>query len=143
VTAPDDIIRPREEIYRTRPERPFRALVDSLVEDLQRIIRLEIALFKREMAVAARRLGVGIAAVAIGAIMALTGWLALFAAAIIALAIVWPPWAATLVLGALALVVAGLLLYFGMRRMQTQRLTPQHTLNTLREDGAWIKERIL
>jgi uncharacterized membrane protein len=75
--------------------------------------------------------------------MALTGWLALFAAAIIALAIVWPPWAATLVLGALALVVAGLLLYFGMRRMQTQRLTPQHTLNTLREDGAWIKERIL
>jgi F0F1-type ATP synthase assembly protein I len=73
----------------------------------------------------------------------LTGWLALFAAAIIALAIVWPPWAATLVLGALALVIAGLLVYFGIRRMQAQSLTPQHTLNTLREDGVWIKERIL
>jgi protein-S-isoprenylcysteine O-methyltransferase Ste14 len=143
VTAPDDIIRPREEVYRTRPERPFRALVDSLVEDLQRIIRLEIALFKREMAVAARRLGVGTAAIVIGAVMALTGWLALFAAAITALAIVWPPWAATLVLGALALVIAGLLVYFGIRRMRAQNLTPQHTLNTLREDGVWVKERIL
>ncbi|MBV8739303.1 MAG: phage holin family protein [Alphaproteobacteria bacterium] len=143
MTAPDDIIRPREEIYRARPERPFRALIDSLVEDLQRLVRLEIALFKREMAGAARRLGVGIAAVVIGAIMALTGWLALFAAAIIALAIVWPPWAATLVLGALALVVAGLLLYLGIRQMRVQSLTPQHTLNTLREDGVWIKERIL
>jgi uncharacterized membrane protein len=75
--------------------------------------------------------------------MALTGWLALFAAAIIALAIVWPPWAATLVLGALALVIAGLLIYFGIRRMRAQSLTPQHTLNTLREDGVWVKERIL
>jgi uncharacterized membrane protein len=82
-------------------------------------------------------------AVAIGAVLALTGWLAVFAAAIIALAIVWPPWLAPLVLGALALVIAGLLLYFGIRRMQAQRLTPQHTLNTLREDGTWIKERIL
>jgi uncharacterized RDD family membrane protein YckC len=143
VTAPDDFTTPREEIYRARPERPFRALVDSLVEDLRRLVRLEIALFKREMAVAARRLGTGLVAVAIGAVLALTGWLAVFAAAIIALAIVWPPWLATLVLGALALVIAGLLLYFGIRRMQAQSLTPQHTLNTLREDGTWIKERIL
>jgi uncharacterized RDD family membrane protein YckC len=143
VTAPDDFTTPREEIYRARPERPFRALVDSLVEDLRRLVRLEIALFKREMAVAARRLGTGLVAVAIGAVLALTGWLAVFATAIIALAIVWPPWLATLVLGALALVIAGLLLYFGIRRMQAQSLTPQHTLNTLREDGTWIKERIL
>ena len=143
MTAPDDFTTPREEIYRARPERPFRALVDSLVEDLRCLVRLEIALFKREMAVAARRLGTGLVAVAIGAVLALTGWLAVFAAAIIALAIVWPPWLATLVLGALALVIAGLLLYFGIRRMQAQSLTPQHTLNTLREDGTWIKERIL
>jgi uncharacterized RDD family membrane protein YckC len=143
VTAPDDFTTPRDEIYRAHPERPFRALVDSLVEDLRRLVRLEIALFKREMAVAARRLGTGLVAVAIGAVLALTGWLAVFATAIIALAIVWPPWLATLVLGALALVIAGLLLYFGIRRMQAQSLTPQHTLNTLREDGTWIKERIL
>ena len=82
-------------------------------------------------------------AAVIAAIMALTGWLAVFAAAIIALAIVWPPWLAALVLGAVTLGVAGLLLYFGIRRMRAQSLTPQHTLNTLREDGAWIKERIL
>lgn len=143
MSAPDDFASTEDGIYRGRTDRPFRVLVNSLVEEIQRLVRLELELFKREMGTAAQRLMVGLVAVAIGAIFALTGWFALFAAAVIAVAIVWPAWAAALVLGVVILLVAGGLLYFGVRRMQAQRLAPTHTLNTLREDGAWIRERIL
>jgi len=145
VTASDDFAAEaaEESVYRARRERPFGALLNSLADDLRRLIRLEIELFKREMAVKARRFGVGLALLAIAAVLAFTAWLAIFAAAIIALAIVWPAWLATVVLGAAMLVFAGLLLFLGMRWVQAHRLVPQRTIHTLREDGAWIKERIL
>ena len=131
-----------DRIYRARPERPFSALVNGLVEDLQRLFRLEIALFKQEMANKARSLSLGLVDVAIGAVLALTAWLAIFAAAIIALTIVWPAWLAAVVIGGATLVVGGLLLYLGIRRIRAETPVPQRTLNTLREDGVWIKERV-
>jgi hypothetical protein len=145
VTPPDDFTAEagEERIYRARPERPFSGLVNALVDDLSRLLRLEFALFKQEMAGNARRLTAGLAAVAIGAVLAFTAWLAIFSAAIIALAIVWPAWLAALVLGAATLVAGGLILYFGIRRMRVQTLVPQRTVKTLREDGVWIKERVL
>jgi hypothetical protein len=144
VTPADDFTAEAGEdrIYRARPERPFSALINALINDLSRLLRLEFALFKQEMAGNARRLSAGLAAVAIGAMLAFTAWLAIFSAAIIALAIVWPAWLAALVLGAATLVVGGLILYFGVRRMRVQTLVPQRTVSTLREDGVWIKERV-
>jgi drug/metabolite transporter (DMT)-like permease len=145
VTAPDDFTAEAGEdrIYRARPERPFGALINALIDDLRRLIRLELALFKQEMAGNARRLSFGLVAIAVGAVLAFTAWLAIFSAAIIALSIVWPPWLAAVVLGAVMLIVGGLVLFFGIRRIQAQRLVPVRTINTLREDGVWIKERVL
>jgi Putative Actinobacterial Holin-X, holin superfamily III len=145
VTAPDDFTAEAGEdrIYRARPEPPFTALINALIDDLSRLVRLEFALFKQEMAGNARRLSAGVAAVAIGAMLAFTAWLAIFSAAIIALAIVWPAWLAALVLGVATLLAGGLILYIGVRRMRVQTLVPQRTVKTLREDGVWIKERVL
>jgi hypothetical protein len=142
--APDEFAAGAGEdrIYRARPERPFSALVNGLVEDLQRLFRLEIALFKQEMGNKARSLSLGLVVVAIGAVLAFTAWLAIFAAAIIALTIVWPAWLAAVVIGAATLVVGGLLLYLGIRRIRAETPVPQRTLNTLREDAVWIKERV-
>lgn len=145
MTAPDDFAAEAGEdrIYRARPERPFAALLNALVDDVRRLIRLEFALFKQEMAGNTRRLASGLVAIVVGAVLALTAWLAIFSAAIIALAIVWPAWLAALVLGAGTLIAGGVILYFGIRRIQTQTLVPQRTINTLREDSVWIRERVL
>jgi Putative Actinobacterial Holin-X, holin superfamily III len=143
VTAPDDFATEAEErVYRGRPEPPLGTLINSLVEDLRRLVRLEIALFKQEMALKAGRLKVGLIAIAIGAVLAFTAWLAMFAAAIIALTIVWPAWLATVVLGAMLLVFAGLVLFLGIRSLRMQTLAPQRTLNSLREVQTAIKERM-
>ena len=52
------------------------------------------------------------------------------------------PWLAALIVGVGVLLVAGVLLYLGKRWLDAQKLVPRRTLNTLREDGAWIKERV-
>jgi protein-S-isoprenylcysteine O-methyltransferase Ste14 len=145
VTPPDDFTAEAGEdrIYRARPERPFSALLNDLIEDLRRLVRLEFALFKQEMAGNAHRLSFGLVAIAVGAVLALSAWMAIFAASIIALSIVWPAWLAAVVLGAVALVLGGIVLYFGIRRIRAQTLVPQRTINTLREDGAWIRERLI
>jgi predicted phage tail protein len=144
VTAPEDFTAAAEErVYRTRPERSFGALLNGLTADLQRLIRLEIALFKREVAVTTRRLSVGLTAVVVGAVLAFSGWLAAYAAAIIALALVWPAWLAAVVLGGAMLVLGGILILIGILRIRSQQLAPTRTFETLREDGAWIKERVL
>jgi hypothetical protein len=144
VTAPEDFTaRPAEdEIYHRKAERPLSTLISGLADDLRRLFRLEIALFKCEIGETARLLSRGVVLLAVGAVLAFTAWLAIFAAAVIALTMVWPAWLAAVAIGAATFIPAGLLLFFGFRAMRAQRLVPQRTLKTLREHGAWVKERM-
>jgi hypothetical protein len=145
VTTPEDFTAPPagDQIYDGKAGRPLATLIGGLADDLQRLFRLEIALFRREIGDNARRLSIAVVLLAVGATLAFTAWLAVFSAAVIALTIVWPAWLAALVIGAATFIPAGLLLYFGVRSITTQRLVPQRTLDTLRENRAWVKERML
>ena len=66
----------------------------------------------------------------------------LLVAAVLALSLVLRPWLAALIVGAAVLLVGGVLLWLGKRWLDARRLVPRRTLNAVREDGAWIKERI-
>ena len=66
----------------------------------------------------------------------------LLAAAVLGLSTVLRPWLAALIIGVLTLVIAGVLLLLGKRWLDAQKLVPRRSLNTLREDAAWIKERV-
>jgi hypothetical protein len=143
VTAPDDFApEPEEASYRPRRDGSIGVLFADLIEDLRRLFRLEVALFKAELAEKARRLGRGAGAVAAGAFLAFSAWLVLLAAAVLGLSTVLHPWLAALVVGLATLLVAGVLLYLGKRWLDAQKLVPRRTIETLREDGAWIKERV-
>jgi len=142
VTPPDDFTRPEEPRFRSSRERPIGALFTDLTEDLGKLFRLEIALFKRELTEKAGRLGRGGAAIAAGGLLAFSAWLVLLAAAVLGLSTVLRPWLAALIIGVLVLLVAAILLLLGRRWLDAQGLVPRRTLNSLREDGAWIKERV-
>ncbi len=135
--------RPENDPFQSRPPpRSIAALLADLAEQIRRLLRLELALFKVELAEKLHRLGFGLAAVAVGAVLALSGWLALLAAAVLALTIVLPPWLAALIVGVVALLVAGLLLFLGKRWLDAKRLVPRRSLNSLRQDEAWVGERL-
>jgi uncharacterized membrane protein YqjE len=124
-----------------KPERSLSTLLSDLAGETVELFRQEMALFKAELQEKMSRAGIGAAALAAAALIAFSGWLYLLLAAVYALAIVVPPWAAALIVGVLVLAIAGALALIGKSRMRADALTPERTLRSLREDQAWIKER--
>lgn len=142
MNRPDAFAPGPETGYRPRRERPIAVLIAELANELRRLLRLEAALFKAELAEKMRRVGRGVVAVGIGIVFALGGWMALLATAAIALAIVLPAWLAALIVGVVALLIGVVMLYLGKRWLDAQALAPRRTLNSLREDEAWRRERV-
>ena len=126
---------------RVKAERSLATLLSDLASETVELFRQELALFKTELSEKLSRAGVGAAALAAAALIAFSGWLFLLLAAVYALAIVVPPWAAALIVGVLVLAIAGALAFYGKSRLRADALTPERTLRSLREDQAWIKER--
>jgi hypothetical protein len=133
---------PDGDTYQTRPPRSIAALLADLANDIRTLFRLELALFKAELVEKLRRLGCGLATLVLGVFLALSGWLALLAAAIMALATVVRPWLAAMIVGAAAMVVAGLLLYLARRWLAPASLVPRRTVGAVREDEAWVEEHV-
>ncbi|HZU91548.1 MAG TPA: phage holin family protein [Stellaceae bacterium] len=127
---------------RPKSERPITALFADLVNETSLLFRQEIELFKAETAAAVSRAGRGAAAIAVGGVFALGGFLALLATAALALAIVLPPWLAALIVAIIALAIAAVLLLIGKSQLGAEALMPRRTLNSLREDKAWLKEQV-
>jgi hypothetical protein len=124
------------------PERSVAALLADLAADLRTLLRLEIALFRIELEEKARRVGRGIVALAAGGVLAASAWLVLLAAAVLGLARVLDAWLAAFVVAAATLFAGALLLWLGKRWLAAKGLVPRRSLGALRQDRAWIKERV-
>jgi hypothetical protein len=115
-------------------------LLRSLIADLTLIARREAELATIEMKARMSEFG-GAAAVLAGAGVA--GFFALgtlVAAAVLALAIVLPAWAAAVVVGVLLAAIAAVLALVGRARLQAAGpLAPRETIETAQEDIAWIR----
>jgi hypothetical protein len=143
VTAPNEFSHePERGSYRSGPERPIGTLFADLTDDLRKLLRLEIALLKTELAEKSRRMSHGLIAVTIGGLVLFSAWLVLLAAAVLGLSTVLHPWLAALIVGIAALFLASVLFVIGKRWLDAQRLVPRRTINTLAEDRAWIRGRI-
>ena len=116
-------------------------LIGDALRDTTDLARKELALFKAELQEKLSKAGIGAAALAAAALIAFSGWLFLLLAAVFALDLVLPIWAAALIVGVLVVAIAGALALYGKSRLRADALTPERTMRSLREDQAWIKER--
>lgn len=122
-------------------ERSIGDVLSDLFRDGSSLIRQEIELAKTEMrenVSSMVRDGMGIA---IGGALAFVGLLALVAAAILALALIMPAWAAALIVGGVLALIGMMMVMAGMRALRKTGLTPRKTMETLREDARMVKER--
>jgi hypothetical protein len=127
---------------RSKSDRPITGLLADLADQLRSLFRHEVALFKAELVEKLGLVGQGVGAIAIGALIAFRGWLALLAAAVLGLATVVAPWLAALIVGLVVLGLGAALFYFGKSRLDGEALAMRRTLNSLREDEAWVRERV-
>jgi hypothetical protein len=127
---------------RPKAERSIATLLSDLASETILLLRQEMALLKAELHEKFSRMGQGAGALGAGALVAFSGWLVLLAAAVLGLAEVLPAWAAALIVAVVVLAIGAALLLFGKNRFDAQALTPERSLRSLREDEAWIRERL-
>jgi uncharacterized membrane protein YqjE len=117
-------------------------LVRSLLSDVSLLVRKETELATIEMKAKARKAAVGMALLAAGAVLAILALATLIACAVIALAIVLPAWAAALIVAVVLLAIAAASALAGRARLRAAApLTPNETIDTVREDIGWLREK--
>jgi Putative Actinobacterial Holin-X, holin superfamily III len=94
-----------------------RELAVRLGGQLSALVREELALAKAELFASARQAILGGVLLATAAVLGLTGWLALVAAAIAGLASALPLWASALITGGALVLLAGALAALGRARL--------------------------
>ena len=133
----------QSDAYAPFPPRRDQRSIGTLISDLARLsgllIRQETALLKAEMTEHVGQLGAGARLMIAGGVLAFAGLLYLLAAAMLALALVVDPWLAALIVGLVVLALGGGLVWIGRRSFRTDRLAPQRTLRSLKDDAEWLR----
>jgi hypothetical protein len=110
------------------------------LRNVQEIIRAEVSLAKAEIRQEAS------AALSSAVWMIVGGVSGVFAVVFVlwtvayALSLVWPMWAATLTIAAILAVAAAVLVVTGVRRFESLHPIPERTVETLKENVAWVKQ---
>ncbi|WP_280231944.1 phage holin family protein, partial [Nocardia cyriacigeorgica] len=97
--------------------RSISELVDDATTQLSRLVRDEIRLARIEMQDRTKGIATGLGFAGAAGVLAFYGGAALIAAAIMALALVLPGWAAALIVGGALLVVAAVLGLLGKKNV--------------------------
>lgn len=100
-------------------DRSLGALLGRLPELVARLIRGEIELAKQEITTKLKSAGVGVGLLAGAGILGIIFLQIVLAAAIIALSLVLPAWAAALIVGGVVLIVVIVLALLGLKALKT------------------------
>ena len=129
-------------MQQTRDDRSLGELFGDLTRSLSTLIRQEVELARTEMTARAGRLSRGAGMVGIGGALlyaALLGAMAVFILGLVELGLT--PWLAALVVTIVVAVVGGLLVASGQDALKKADLVPRRTIETVRDDAEWTKER--
>ena len=123
-------------------DRSLGEMFADLSRETRTLIQQELQLAKTELTEKASRMSKGTAFVVGGGLLAYGGLLAIVGAIVLVLiALGLPAWASALV-GGLAVAGAGyLLIRSGLAMLRPEKLTPQKTIDTLKEDAQWLRSQ--
>jgi Putative Actinobacterial Holin-X, holin superfamily III len=123
-----------------RPDRSLSDVFQDIVRNVQEIIRAEIALAKTEVREEASKAVASLAWTIVGALSGILAVIFILWTAVYGLGLLWPMWVATLIVaGVLTLAAIGLLI-IGIRRLRELHPTPERTVQTIKENMAWVRQ---
>ena len=121
------------------PKEGISGSVAELVDDVQRLVQLEIELVQQELKELAIRNGIAIG-------LLLTGGLGVLFALIFAQValVTWfpllPAWANALILTLFWIIAAAILVRYGRARIKIE--PPEKTIQSIKDDLEWVKQQI-
>ena len=127
----------------TRDDRSLGQLFGDLSRQLGTLVRQEIELARTEMTTRATAVGRDAAMVGVGAAALYAAFLAAMLAVVLLLIDAGvTPWLAALLVAAAVGVLGGALVTRGRSELARADIAPQQTIETLKEDAQWAKEKI-
>jgi hypothetical protein len=127
---------------RAMENKPLGDLFGDLAGEVSELVRKEVALAKLEIGQKAKHVGKNVGYLVVGGAVAYAAMLAVLAGIIMLLDKVMPNWGAALVVGVVVGVVGWLLIGKARAALEATDMTPQQTVETLKEDAAWVKQQI-
>ena len=125
-----------------KQERSLGELFSELAGETSTLVRQEVALAKAELTQKAAYVGRNVGLLVVGGAFVFAAFLALMAAAVIGLSNAMPSWAAALVVGVVVGIVGGALVFKAAYALKETDVTPRQTVETLKEDAQWVKEKM-
>jgi len=122
-------------------ERSISDVVQDIIRNIQEMLRSEVRLAKtelREEAAKAKSAGILLGGGAVSAFFAIFFLLLM---TVYALTRVMPDWSAALIVAGLMAIVAGLMLSAGMKRFKQVHPTPERTVENIKENVEWVKQK--
>jgi uncharacterized membrane protein YqjE len=115
-------------------------LFRQLAQDSATLVRQEVALAKAELRENVKSVARDTAKIAIGAVVAAVGALVMVAFLVLLLGdVVGEYWAGALIVGVLFVAIGAFLAMGAMKRLKKDTLTPEQTIQTLKEDKQWLQ----
>ena len=122
--------------------KPLGDLFSDLATEMSNLVRQEVALAKLEVSQKAKYVGRNVGYLVVGGAVAYAALLAVIAAIIMLLDRVLPAWGAALLVGLVVAGIGWLLIGKALSALQQTDVTPRETVETLKEDAAWVKQQI-
>jgi len=127
---------------RSLENKPLGDLFGDLASEMANLVRQEVSLAKVEMTQNAKRLGKNVGYLVVGGAVGYAALLAVIAAIIMLLGRYMPNWGAALLVGIVIAGISWLLIGKALNALQGSEITPRETVETLKEDAAWVKQQI-
>lgn len=131
---------PRTSVTEPDP-RSIPHLIGDVIGNAEELLRGEIRLARAEIKEDLLDAGKATATLAAGGVLAVMAIGFLLLAAVYGLSLTMPSWAAALIVGLVVGVVAAGLLVVGRDRLKQLNPTPDQTIQSLKEDVAWVREQ--
>ncbi|MFZ1745950.1 MAG: phage holin family protein [Nitrospirales bacterium] len=122
----------------THEERRLGELFGDLLNEVRNFFHQELRLLKNEMSQKATQAGKDLALIAVGGAIIYAGILVLLIAATLGLSLVMPAWASALIIGLLSIGLGYGFLYKGINDLKHMKVSPDQTLESLKETKEWI-----
>jgi fatty acid desaturase len=121
---------------------PVFSLLKQLSREVPSLFTKELAMAKVELQASLNTLKAGIAAVAVGAIVFLTGFIILLMAVVYGLSLFMVPWLAALIVGVVVMIIGFAMLQSGKKQFEPSHFKPDRTLDALNKDQEALRRKV-
>lgn len=117
-------------------------LFTDLFRETTGLLSDEIQLVRTELGDKVSQIGAGTVSLGIAYVLLSSGFLILLFCCVYALELVWPAWAAALLVGGVTFVIGLFFLGGAMSKLKARKLAPQASMESLRRDREFVKEHV-